>query len=306
MAASITWDRLRELASFRADQGCAVSLYLSLDPREVPTPAGVETRAHSLISEAHRLLEERKGSMAREVREALKHDIERIKTWFDDGFDRHGLRGIALFAAGLDNFWSTLPLPDPVADQVTIAGELFLAPLARFAGRADGVLVAAVGRERGHVFRLEAGNLVEIADETEDVPRSTARHSRAATAGSTSLSTRRWPTAAPCTSSASDATSSPSAGSARYCATERRRFNHSAIGAYSGYAHPMVGLAASTAVRQSMARRNPLLLARRPAARRASAAVRRGSGTQAPLDVAAVPRRRPRRRPEAPAPTRQR
>jgi len=53
---------------------------------------------------------------------------------------------------------------------VKIAGELYLAPLVRLAGRADPVLVAAVGRERGEVFKLRGGQLVEIADDTEDVP----------------------------------------------------------------------------------------------------------------------------------------
>jgi peptide chain release factor subunit 1 len=170
MAPTITWDTLRELAGFSAEQGCAVSLYLNLDPREAPTAADVETRVNSLISEAHRTLEERKASMTREAREALKHDIERIKAWFDDGFERQGLRGLALFSAGLDNLWSTLPLPDPVADQITISGELCLAPLARLAARNAPLLVAAIGRERGQLFKLQSGTLVEIADETEDVP----------------------------------------------------------------------------------------------------------------------------------------
>ncbi|HEX7582603.1 MAG TPA: Vms1/Ankzf1 family peptidyl-tRNA hydrolase [Gaiellaceae bacterium] len=170
MAMTVTWDDLRELAGFQADQGYAVSLYLNLDPREAPTPAGVETRANSLISEASRTLEERKSSLSREAREALKGDVGRIQAWFDDGFDRRGLRGVAVFAAGLDNLWSTLSLPDPVADRVTIGGDLCLAPLARLAGRADPLLVAAVGRERGQVFRLRSGNLVEIADDTEAVP----------------------------------------------------------------------------------------------------------------------------------------
>jgi peptide subunit release factor 1 (eRF1) len=185
MAITVTWDDLRELAGFQADQGCAVSLYLNLDPSEAPTPAGVETRANSLISEASRTLEERKSSLSREAREALKGDVERIQAWFDDGFDRRGLRGVAVFAAGLDNLWSTLSLPDPVADRVTIGGDLCLAPLARLAARADPLLVAAVGRERGQVFRLRSGSLVEIADETSDVPdrrdqgsRSPARNER--------------------------------------------------------------------------------------------------------------------------------
>src|SRR5664279_5591272 len=170
MAVTVTWDQLRELAGFQADQGCAVSLYLNLDPSEVPTAAGLETRTNSLISEANRTLEERKSSLSREALEALKGDVERIQTWFDDGFDRHGLRGVAVFAATLDNLWSTLSLPDPVADHVTIGGELFLAPLARLAARTHPLLVATIGRERGQVFKLRSGNLVEIADETGDVP----------------------------------------------------------------------------------------------------------------------------------------
>src|SRR4029077_18959427 len=111
MAVTVTWDNLRELAGFTAHQGGAVSLYLNLDPREAPTAADVETRANSLISEAHRELEVRKAALGREAREALKHDIERIKSWLHDGLDRHGVRGVAVFSAGLDNLWSTLTLP---------------------------------------------------------------------------------------------------------------------------------------------------------------------------------------------------
>ena len=76
VAGTITWDQLRELAGFRAEDGCAVSLYLNLDPRDVPTASDAETHQHSLIDAAERLLDERKGSMGREQREALKTDIE--------------------------------------------------------------------------------------------------------------------------------------------------------------------------------------------------------------------------------------
>jgi peptide chain release factor subunit 1 len=170
VAATLSWDGLRELAGFRAENGCAVSLYVGLDPSESPTPGTVETRVNSLLAAAERKLDERKGQLPRAQREALKADIARITAWFDDGFDRHGVRGVAVFAAGLDNFWSTLSLPEPVRDDVKIGNELYLAPLARLVGRSDGLLVAAVGRERGEVFRLSGGQLTEIADETEEVP----------------------------------------------------------------------------------------------------------------------------------------
>src|SRR3954454_15848979 len=165
----MTWEQLRELAGFRAEKGCAISFYVDLDPSEAPTPPDVQTKVNSLLGSAERLLEERKGSMGRDQRDGLKQDLERLRHWFDDGFDRQGVQGLALFAAGLDNFWATLSLPDRVADDVKIANDLHLTPLARLAGR-DGGLVAFVGRERGQGWRLRGGQLTEIADQTEAVP----------------------------------------------------------------------------------------------------------------------------------------
>jgi peptide subunit release factor 1 (eRF1) len=168
VAANVTWEQLRELAGFRAEKGCAISVYVDLDPSEAPTPPDVETKVNSLLASAERLLEERKGSMARDAREGLKQDLQRIEAWFRDGFDRSGVRGLAVFAAGLDNFWATLALPDRVPDDVHLGSDLHLAPLARLAGR-DGGLVAFVGRERGQVWRLRGGELHELADQSTEV-----------------------------------------------------------------------------------------------------------------------------------------
>lgn len=165
----MTWEQLRELAGFRAEKGCAVSIYVDLDPSVAPTPPDVETKVNSLLAAAERLLEERKGSMGRDQREGLKQDLQRVRQWFEDGFDRQGVQGVAVFAAALDNFWATLSLPDRVTDDVRIGSDLYLTPLARLAGR-DGGLVAFVGRERGQVWRLRGGQLVEIADQSEEVP----------------------------------------------------------------------------------------------------------------------------------------
>jgi peptide chain release factor subunit 1 len=57
-----------------------------------------------------------------------------------------------------------------VDDEARIAKQLYLAPLVRLVGRGDGALVAYVGRERGDVYRLRAGQLIPLTDETADVP----------------------------------------------------------------------------------------------------------------------------------------
>ena len=56
MARTITWDELRDLAGFEAEKGCAISLYLDLDPHLTPTPADASTRLHSLLDEAAKAL----------------------------------------------------------------------------------------------------------------------------------------------------------------------------------------------------------------------------------------------------------
>jgi peptide chain release factor subunit 1 len=165
----MTWEQLRELAGFRAEKGCAISVYVDLDPSQVPTPPAVETKVNSVLDTAEKLIDERKGSQSRDQREGLKQDLQRIRRWFEDGFERQGAQGVAVFAAGLDNFWATLALPDRVTDDVRISNDLYLSPLARLAGR-DGGLIAFVGRERGQVWRLRRGQLTEIANQTEEVP----------------------------------------------------------------------------------------------------------------------------------------
>ena len=170
MAGIVDLEQLRELAGFRSEKGCAVSVYVNLDPSEAPTPAAVETRVDSGLDHAGRLFDERKGTMSHDAREAMKADLLRIRAWFDDDFERDRARGVAVFAAGLDNFWSTLTTADPVSDGVSIAADLYLKPLAPLVDRPDAVLVAAVSRERGTVYRLQGGQLLEIADETASVP----------------------------------------------------------------------------------------------------------------------------------------
>jgi peptide chain release factor subunit 1 len=170
VADAISWETLRELAAFRAVKGCALSVYLSLDPSEVPTPAEAQTRMHSVLDDAERQLQERRSALAHDERVALKDDLQRLRSWFEFEFDRDGAHGVVVFAAGLDNLWQPLRLPNAVEDCARIDRELYLAPLVRLAGGLEGSLVAYVGRERADLYRLSRGRLVEIADQSEEVP----------------------------------------------------------------------------------------------------------------------------------------
>jgi peptide chain release factor subunit 1 len=167
VAGTVTWQRLRQLASFRAELGCATSLFLNLDPSEVPTPTDAQTRMNALLSSAEKV---DRSELTHDQRQGLKADFERIAGWFDNDFSREGAQSLAIFAAGLDNFWSTVSLPGPVADRVKVGREFYLTPLVPLVARADGTIVAVVGREQGQLFRLEAGRLQELADRFDEQP----------------------------------------------------------------------------------------------------------------------------------------
>ena len=166
--ATVTWDTLRELAGFRSDKGCAISLYLDLDPSATPTAGDADTRFRSLLSDLEKEADSRNYNGDR--KQALRSDLERIRSWWSIEFDRDGVRGLAIFASAPDNFWRALPVAEALPDEVRLARHLYLTPLVPLVGRGDGALVAFVSRERGQVFRLRGGRLEEVADESEEQP----------------------------------------------------------------------------------------------------------------------------------------
>jgi peptide chain release factor subunit 1 len=170
MAATVTWEGLRDLAAFRAENGCAISMYLDLDPSDSPTPDVVQTRVNALLDEAIKSEIARRPELTHEQRQGLRDDVARLSEFFDSDFSRDGSHGYAVYCAGLDNVWQPLPLSERVPDRLKVGRRFYLAPLVPLIGRGDGVLVAFVGRERGDLYRLRGGRLEEIARETDETP----------------------------------------------------------------------------------------------------------------------------------------
>lgn len=171
MARTVTWDELRDLAGFEAENGFAVSLYLDLDPRTVPTAGDAHTRLNSLLDGAAKANGDKARELSHQRRLALREDLERIRRYFEAEFERDGAHGLAIFCAGLDNVWRPLPLTEVVPDGIKVGRLLYLAPLVPLVGRGEGALVLVVSREQGRFYRLRAGRLEDLADHFEEQPR---------------------------------------------------------------------------------------------------------------------------------------
>jgi peptide chain release factor subunit 1 len=170
VASTVTWDTLRQLAEFRAAKGCAISLYLDLDPSASPTAGDAATRVNSLVDQGSKSNGANRNEQTHEQRVGLREDFDRIRHFFAEEFDRDGAQGFALFCGGLDNLWEVLPLSEQVPDEIKVGRELYLAPLVPLVGRGEGAVVAFVSREQGRLYRLRAGRLEEVADLFEEQP----------------------------------------------------------------------------------------------------------------------------------------
>ena len=170
MAGAITWDRLRELAAFRAQNGLAISLFLGFQPEMTGTATGAATKINSLLDEAHKSTLGSRGDLTHDQKRGVQSDFERIRSYLANDFDRAGVQGLAIFAAGLDSFWSASALSDHVPDRVFVGPDFRLKPLVPLLGRGEGAIVAVIDRERGLLFRLTSGRLEPLADLTEEQP----------------------------------------------------------------------------------------------------------------------------------------
>jgi peptide chain release factor subunit 1 len=170
MAGAVTWSRLRELASFRASNGLAVTFNLGLDPSTAAVLPDAATKINSLLDEAQKSAFAQRAELSHDQKVGLQADLDRVRSYLVNELDRAGMRGVAVFAAGLDGFWSVLGLCEPVADQVRVGPDFAIAPLVPLVGKGEGAIVALIDRERGLLFRLTNGRLEPLDDLTDEQP----------------------------------------------------------------------------------------------------------------------------------------
>src|ERR1700688_2534158 len=146
MATVVTEGLLRDLAAFRATNGCAISIYVDFDPSAAPTVPAEKARFHARVDEAKKLADARARDRDRDCKYALAADFERIKEWVEGAFDRDGARALAVFASSANGLFRIVPLLEPVIDGWEVGPDLLISPLAGQFGRGEGALVAVVSR----------------------------------------------------------------------------------------------------------------------------------------------------------------
>ena len=85
---TVSWERLRELAGFRAEHGCAISFYIGFDASTSPTIPDAMTKINSLLDEAQKSSAAHRRELTHDQKLGLQQDFDRIRAWLTTEFTR--------------------------------------------------------------------------------------------------------------------------------------------------------------------------------------------------------------------------
>ncbi len=159
-------ERLRRLAELRPADGLVISLYLNLDPTELPTPQARSVAINSLLGEADRQLRDGGGrDHAQQI--TLREDLARVRGFLTgEEFSAKGAHGMAIFCCGPAKLFEVLKLPRPVASEVRIEDRPYIEPLLDI-GAAGRWCVLLVNRRSARILR-GTGEQLQETDVIED------------------------------------------------------------------------------------------------------------------------------------------
>jgi peptide chain release factor subunit 1 len=164
-ANTITRSRLRRLADVRPDHGRVLSVFLNLDPSEIPTPAARSSAITSLMTEAaHRI--EGDGDLAHDERAALKADVERVREVLNGDVAANGARAVAVYACQPAALLEIVSLRHPLDSRVVVDRTPCVEPLV-FEGAAVRWCVLLANRRVARLFTGD-GEEIEETDRIED------------------------------------------------------------------------------------------------------------------------------------------
>lgn len=158
----ITEDTVRRLAQFKGERAPVTSCYLDVDGRRLTRQADVERELDIVL---------RKARTTANGTPSVHEDLRRMEEYVKAGFDRAGVRGLAMFSCTDHQLWEVVPLPVPVRSRVVVNHQPAVAQLEAVVHGYDTFGVLLVDRQRTRLFRFELGELVDQSEFVDELPR---------------------------------------------------------------------------------------------------------------------------------------
>jgi peptide chain release factor subunit 1 len=156
----ITEAAIKELAGFKSTEAPVVSCYLDVDGRRQIRPQDYQRRLEAMVKTA-----------AAEHDVTVSADLAQITRHVNNGVDRHGVRGLAIFSCAAKGLWEVVSLPVPVANRILVNHSPAVGPLEAIVHELEPLGVLLVDRQRARMFVFQFGAVVERSQLFEALPR---------------------------------------------------------------------------------------------------------------------------------------
>jgi peptide subunit release factor 1 (eRF1) len=169
-ADALTRGRVRRIASVRPEHGRVLSVFLNLDPRELPTPPARASAITSVMTEAaHKV--DAAHDLSHDEKVALREDVERVRELLrSPGIAADGVRGLAVYASKPAGLLEVVRLSHPIEPRVYIDRTAYVEPLVA-AGKDGRWGVLLITRRAARLFFGSADGLEETDRIDDDVHR---------------------------------------------------------------------------------------------------------------------------------------
>jgi peptide chain release factor subunit 1 len=158
---------LRRLAALHPPGARVLSLFLRLDPSELPTPSARASAITSLCDQAERRARDASG-LSHDARAALLEDVQRARSFLERGDFARGAHALALYCCGPAGLFEPIRLPRPIDSGVVIDDSPWVEPLADLVAVPD-VCVVLVNRRTTRLLCGSSERLVEVASFQDEV-----------------------------------------------------------------------------------------------------------------------------------------
>lgn len=160
----ITRAAIRRLVDRPTGRHRVTSLYLATDGARYPRAADYLARLDALLRSARQQVDGYGGA----ARQGVEADCQVIARWVREEFDRHGVKGLAIFASD-GQILDGVRCAEAFRNSVKVHDHPYVVPLEVLLGRSHLIGLAIVERDRARIFGYRLGRVVEHVAVERDV-----------------------------------------------------------------------------------------------------------------------------------------
>lgn len=163
-------DQVRDIVDFAPEGFLVTSYFLNVDAGEFTSQDLLRTSFDSLIHDAESQRKEIEEGLSHDAVESLRSDLDKIRHFFDEDFQRQDTNGLAIFSCSAQDFWQVIQMPTRIENRVVFGPRPYVAPIATFLSHTKGTAILLTDKQQARILTMKGGDVREWSNFEDFVP----------------------------------------------------------------------------------------------------------------------------------------